>query len=251
MAKLIQTTLFQSSQKESMPEKKEENPIVRPKDAATLIIVRKDHGRPRVLMGQRHARHKFMPNKFVFPGGRVDAGDSRVQSLSDLSEPVKDKLTRSCSEARARGFAMAAIRETFEEAGLIVGKPHNNHYQTRSKSWLPFFSEGFAPILRPLDLVARAITPPNRFRRFDARFFCVDAQHVHGLDQQHIIGSGELLKLHWATFIEAQKLELPQITQFVLQEVERRLNASPDQLKKMPIPFVHTRNERHYYDMIQ
>ncbi len=234
-----------------MQEKKEEKPIVRPKDAATLIIVRKDHERPHVLMGQRHASHKFMPNKFVFPGGRVDAGDSRVQSLSDLSEPVKNKLARSCSEARARGFAMAAIRETFEETGLIVGKPHNNHCQTRSKAWLPFFSEGFAPILRPLDLVARAITPPNRFRRFDAHFFCVDAQHVHGLDQTHMTGSGELLKLHWVTFIDAQKLELPQITQFVLQEVERRLNASPSQLNKIPIPFVHTRNERHYYDTIQ
>ncbi|MBF0280855.1 MAG: NUDIX hydrolase [SAR324 cluster bacterium] len=235
-----------------MPENhKKSKTIVYPKDAATLLIVRKDQGTPRVLMGQRHGKLKFMPNKFVFPGGRVDAGDSRVSSLSELKDGVKKKLLRNCSEARARGLAMAAIRETFEEAGLIVGKPHHDRCRTRSKSWLPFFSEGFAPTLEPLDLVARAITPPNRFRRFDARFFSVDACHVHGLDQPHLTGSGELLKLHWVAFDEAEKLELPQITHFVLQEVERRIGASSDQLKKMPIPFVHTRNEQFYYDTIQ
>ena len=52
---------------------------VRPRDAATLILVRNDGATPQVLMGQRHANHKFMPNKFVFPGGRVDPADSRVR----------------------------------------------------------------------------------------------------------------------------------------------------------------------------
>ena len=230
---------------------KERKEILRPKDAATLMIVRRDHQHPQVLMGQRNARHQFMPNKFVFPGGRVDAGDSRVKSLTDLTEQVKKKLTQSCSEARARGLAMAAVRETFEEAGLIVGKPHHNHFQTRSKAWLPFFSEGFAPTLAPLDLVARAITPPQRVRRFDARFFSVDARHVHGLAQPHLTGSGELLQLHWVTFAEAKELDLPQITLFVLQVLEKRLNASSQAVKQMAIPFVHTRNHHHFFDIIE
>ena len=100
---------------------------VRPRDASTLIIVRRDGSAPRVLMGQRHADHKFMPNKFVFPGGRVDPADSRIVPIVDLRAAVARRLMARMrgtpTERRARALAMAAIRETFEETGLVIGRP--------------------------------------------------------------------------------------------------------------------------------
>lgn len=224
--------------------------VIRPRDAATLIIVRRDVVPPRVLMGQRHDNHVFLPNKYVFPGGGVDPGDSRVKPLTDLSSQVKKGLLQGCSEARARGLAMAAIRETFEEAGLIVGEPHDNQCQTRSKSWLPFFNQGFAPTLKPLELIARAITPPNRIRRFDARFFCVDAQYVHGLEHPYMTGSGELLELCWVTLTEGQNLDTSQITRIILKVLEKRLQTSLDEVEKIKIPFYYSRYGRHIVDTI-
>ena len=82
---------------------------VRPRDAATLIIVRSDLKTPKVLMGKRAAGHKFMPNKFVFPGGRVDAGDNRIRPPHDLHPEVMRRLRAGCSENKARALALAAL----------------------------------------------------------------------------------------------------------------------------------------------
>ena len=90
---------------------------VRPKDAATLIIVRRDAKQAKILMGKRAAGHKFMPNKFVFPGGKVDPGDGRIRPPNDFHPDVLKRLVKGCSESRARALGLAAIRETFEETG--------------------------------------------------------------------------------------------------------------------------------------
>ncbi len=50
-------------------------PVIRPKDAATIILVRRQRRKLYVLMGMRHSRHAFMPDRYVFPGGRVDRAD--------------------------------------------------------------------------------------------------------------------------------------------------------------------------------
>jgi len=97
---------------------------MRPRDAATLIIVERARGKTRVLMGKRHAGHKFMPGKFVFPGGAVEPSDRRMSVAGALDEIVEAKLlarTRHTSHDYARGLALAAIRETFEETGLALG----------------------------------------------------------------------------------------------------------------------------------
>ena len=97
---------------------------LRPRDAATLIMLRGNGSGTKVLMGKRHAGHKFLPNKFVFPGGRVDFADCRHPPASDLHPKVADKLLTKMrgrpSAGRARGLAMAAVRETFEETGRLV-----------------------------------------------------------------------------------------------------------------------------------
>ena len=220
----------------------------RPVDAATLILVRNDGRQPRILMGQRAAGHKFMPNKFVFPGGKVDPGDGRLQPPHDLHPAVMERLTRGCSASRARALALAAIRETFEETGLVLGEPETPTLKTRSPHWREFLSYDVNPRLDSLHLVARAITPPYRKKRFDARFFMGDAELIQGDVHERPEGSGELLRLHWVTLKDAQALELPNITRIVLAEVERRLREGHQPEDRGP--FVYFRHGKPVVDEI-
>lgn len=220
----------------------------RPRDAATLILVRSDGKHPRILMGQRAAGHKFMPNKFVFPGGKVDAGDGRLQPPHDLHPEVMQRLTRGCTPSRARALAMAAIRETYEETGLVLGEPDTPTLKTRSPHWREFLKYDINPRLDSLHLIARAITPPYRNKRFDARFFMGDAELIQGDVHERPQGSGELLQLHWVTLKDAHALELPNITRIVLAEVERRLREGHQPAD--PGPFVYFRHGKPIVDEI-
>jgi 8-oxo-dGTP pyrophosphatase MutT (NUDIX family) len=221
---------------------------VRPKDAATLIVVRRDGPQPRVLMGKRAAGHKFMPNKFVFPGGKVDAGDSRLAPPHSLHAAVLKRLSEGCSETRARALAMAAIRETYEETGLVLGEPETPTLKTRSPHWRAFLRHDINPRLDTLHLVARAITPPYRSRRFDARFFMAEADLIQGDVHAPPVGSGELLEIHWVSLADAEALELPNITRMVLAEVARRISEghSPED----DGPFVHFKHGKPVIDRI-
>ena len=221
---------------------------VKPRDAATLIIVRRDGKLPRILMGQRAAGHKFMPNKFVFPGGKVDAGDHRLQPPYDLHPAVMSRLTRDCSETRARALALAAIRETYEETGLVLGEPDTPTLKTRSPHWRNFLQYDVNPRLDRLHLVARAITPPYRNRRYDARFFMADADLIQGDVHEAPQGSGELLRLHWVSLADTHALPLPSITRMVLGEVERRLERGHK--PEDPGPFIYFRNGKSVIDQI-
>jgi 8-oxo-dGTP pyrophosphatase MutT (NUDIX family) len=221
---------------------------VKPKDAATLIIVRRDNKHPKILMGKRAASHKFMPNKFVFPGGKVDAGDSRIRPPRDLHPSVLKRLMKGCSETRARSLAMAVIRETFEETGLVLGESDSVTIKSRSPQWDAFLQHGINPRLDTLNVIARAITPPYRNRRFDTRFFMVEADLIQGGVHTAPVGSGELLELHWVSVKEAEKLELPIITRMILKEVEQRL-VTPHSLDVQG-PFIHFRNGKPIMDKI-
>lgn len=196
------------------------SPPLHPKDAATLLVIRRDGPRPRVLMGRRVGGHVFMPDKWVFPGGRIHPADFRVPAASELGDATAAALARTCALPRARALAVAAIRETFEETGLIVGRPGTG--RSRSDEWRDFLASGYLPDLAPLAFVARAITPPARTRRFDARFFTVDAEHLVSLDPG--AGSGELDEIAWFDWEAAAGLDLPGITRAILAEVALREN---------------------------
>lgn len=183
---------------------------MRPVDAATLIILR---NRREVLMGVRSTEHVFVPGHYVFPGGRVDAGDARVPAPVRLRKTVQEKLTQSASPARARALAMAAVRETFEETGLLLGRRTAQPLTTRSPGWRAFYRRGLVPALDRLDYIARAITPPDNVRRFDARFFLADARHVQG----ELRGNGELHDLQWVPLAETPDLPMIGITRLVLE----------------------------------
>jgi len=213
-------------------------PSLRPKDAATLVLVKREKGVARVLMGKRHAGMAFQPNKYVFPGGRLDPGDQRIAIGGDLKPHVLAKTSIGITPERARGLARAAIRETFEEAGILVGERNATIPRTRAPAWVRFLAQGVMPRLDVLELIARAVTPPGRTRRFDARFFMADAEAIaHTLDAAE---DGELLMPAWLTLAEARALDLPSITRRILDEVEVRIVDGSDESRLIPF-FRYTR----------
>src|SRR3979411_1616750 len=150
------------------------SPYVRPKDAATLILVDRSGPAPKVLLGKRHQRHKFMPGRFVFPGGRVDPIDRVMPVARPLNPHAQANLMKHlprASAAKAQAFALASIRETFEETGLLVGARSNEVANVPGGPWTAFAEAKILPDLAELPFSGRASTPPGRPRRFDARFF--------------------------------------------------------------------------------
>ena len=207
---------------------------LRPRDAATLILVRQGASGAEVLMGERSAAHVFVPGHYVFPGGRVDRSDAFVKPAAPLRPGVQTHLEASCSPRRAQALALAAVRETFEETGLLLGEKSDALRPKRSpKGWEHFYSTGLVPSLDHLSYVARAITPVGRPRRFNARFFATEATAVHS----EFAGSGELEKLHWFPIGEAMQLKnIRQITQLVLQEIEARMKEDALHDDARPVP---------------
>jgi 8-oxo-dGTP pyrophosphatase MutT (NUDIX family) len=217
---------------------------LRPRDAATLILVDQSSGEPRVLLGRRRADLVFMPGRFVFPGGRVDLADRHIAVEDDLHPGNTDRLMVAMrgnpSAQRARALALAAVRETFEEAGLVIGVPAAaGSALPKAAVWQEFFGHGFRPALGQLTFFARAITPPGRPRRFDTRFFCAPSSAiVHTI----AIAGGELSDLEWHSIAQARTLELPNITRVVLEDLGERLAADALHASDLPVPFYHRRN---------
>ena len=194
----------------------------RPKDAATLILVRPGKSGVEVLMGKRSGRHSFMPDKYVFPGGRVDPADGRVPAASELHPRSEEKLGIG-TRRTPRAFALTAIRETFEETGLIVGKASADTAKRRvNKDWKLFFNQNAMPSLHGLRYIGRAVTPPYRPKRFDARFFMADAREAL-IDQRPPVDGAELSDLQWVTLEDAIALDLPSVTRFMLGEIGERV----------------------------
>lgn len=215
---------------------------VQPKDAATLILVDRSGKTPRVLLGKRHHKHAFMPGKYVFPGGRLDAADRLMTPLDELGEICARRLGQHVPKwtaSRGRALALAAIRETSEETGLLIGKRDGAAVSSKAESWSPFVKEQIRPSLSALTFVARAITPPKRPRRFDTRFFLADRKDV-GAEIVGIVGEeSELIALEWLTFDDALQAELPNITKVVVREIASRLETG--ELLR-PAPFYYFRN---------
>lgn len=204
-----------------------DNPV-EPRDAATMVLVRSDGPEPRILMGLRSGGHDFMPHKYVFPGGRMDSCDHDIKAVGALN-PTCQALLAQKSKTSPEGLALAAIRETFEETGLLIGEKPNaplDHSNIDDESWKTFFSQNVQPRLNHLEFIGRAITPPYRPKRFDARFFLARSEQVLA-QLKRPIDSHELLELRWFTFAEINQLDLPGITRFVISETQKRLK-TPD-----------------------
>lgn len=163
-------------------------------------------------MGRRSARHKFLPDMFVFPGGRLDAGDFAA-ATGEYRGDVAERLARHVDRRVARALGAAALRETHEEAGLRVRG------------------------LEGLDYLARAITPSRSPIRFHGRFFMADASTAEG----GLGGSGELLDLAFRPIDASLSLPIADITEFILGEIGRLLTASSPERRAL---FWHYRKDK-------
>ena len=243
----------------SEPEKEEKeddsHPYRRPKDAATLILVDRSGSVPKVLVGKRHDNVVFMPGKFVFPGGRVDATDNRIPVAAEIPKALEKKLisgSPKIAPARARALAVAAIREACEETGLCLGRKPTRMNGVASKltgEWKPFADAGLLPDPSGLFLIARAITPPGRVRRFDTRLFTADASAIAHRIEGVVHADAELVELAWVELGSLSLADLHQMTKMVLRELDKRLSLGP--LSHVAeVPFFHFYSGKMQRDVI-
>lgn len=215
------------------------------RDAATIIVLRDARTRPAILMGQRGSKAAFMPNKFVFPGGAVDPGDAGIPLAAPLPEPCLTRVQSDTDGPGPAALAAAAIRELWEESGLILGEPAT--WDAPPEDWIGFAETGYRPAANALRFVFRAITPPGRPRRFDARFFLVDAKALASDPDDFSRASDELKHLQWVPLQKARNFDLPFITEVVLAEVTARL---PELDAPPSVPFFKNDDEETLFEQL-
>ncbi len=212
------------------------------RDAASVILLRNDGDVPAVLMGQRGASAAFMPNKFVFPGGALDIGDRQVKLAVPLQQACMTRLRAESDPALAEPLVLAAIREVWEETGLQIGESTTDAApRNLPADWHSYFATGARPSAAGLRFVFRAITPPGRPRRFDARFFVADAACIRGDIDDFSRASDELQRLQWIALDQARNFDLPFITEVVLAEIEADLK---DPARNSRVPFFYNAEGR-------
>ena len=187
--------------------------VVRPRDAASLLIYRRHGAQLEVLMGKRRPGARFLPDVYVFPGGALDAAD--VLGAADAlaaqggASGSRTGLTPSWVKALAArddvhvaALLHAALRESHEESG-----------------WR--WPDASLPRLDRTGLryLGRAITPAQSPRRFHARFFAVPCEQM----QQDPHADGELLDLRWVDARNPEQLPIIDVTEFMLTELLREL----------------------------
>ncbi|MEP5153729.1 NUDIX hydrolase [Planktotalea sp.] len=208
--------------------------------ASTVIVLRNRMDAPSVLMGQRGAKAAFMPNKFVFPGGAVDKGDADIKLSKPINAGCQTHLRLKTDIANPHALGVAAIRELWEETGLILGQ-HGQWDTPPPEDWTDYAATGHVPDASALQFVFRAITPPGRPRRFDARFFLIDADDLQGDIDDFSAASDELSHLQWIPLEEVRNFDLPFITEVVLAEISGRTN-DPTPPANVPM-FLNTEEE--------
>ncbi len=188
---------------------------VHARDAASLILLRGSRRNPEVLLGRRRLDARFMPGIYVFPGGRVDRGDYAHAAPFSIRDDVLTKLERHCAPRRARALIWAAIRETWEESGLLVGQPGRIQNATLSPLHEAYAQAGLTPLTGQLDYIARAITPARSPIRYNTRFFLADGAIAPGI----LHHTSELEDIGWRSVSEAiNDLDLMNVTHFALTE---------------------------------
>lgn len=204
---------------------------MRPRDAASILLIDRSRERPHVLVGKRGNRHAFMPDLYVFPGGRRDRTDHALPFSADLHPAVISRLVSDAPgrlrPASARALALAAIRELGEETGLL---PEHTGSQA-------------VPDLSRLRYVARAITPPGHVRRFDTRFFLTFADEIN-VNLASLQDSDELSDLRWLDMADISGLKMPDITRTVLEDVTNLMIGDPSVPFGTPVPFYFMRHGR-------
>ena len=218
-------------------------------DAGVVILIDQAPPEPRIMFGHRRPDNVFLPDKWVFPGGRFDDGDLSVEACDALHARDHAALMSGIAAAYPASFsttlALTAVREVFEETGLVIGSLGAMR-DPIPDAWQPFAALGFQPAIAGLRFVARAITPPGRTRRYDTRFFLADASVVvadSGRDD------GEFTEKGWFTFSECRALDLPYITRLILEDAIQTFE-NPAGVTNAGVPFYYQDRTTYRRDLI-
>lgn len=244
LGKTLADRMTKSERDQSFPDSE-------PRDAATLMLIDRSGSEPKVLLGRRHADHKFMPGKFVFPGGRIEALDRDMSAASELHPDTEKKLNERVTTpgpAYARAFALAAVREMAEETGLLLGVKRDTPPVTPGEIWAEFAKARVHPDVGNIHFIARAITPPRRPRRFDTRFFTADASAIAHKIEGVVGPESELVELTWVPIEQATHLDMPTITGIVLEELLARVEAG--MAHSLPVPFYFMVEQKFHRELL-
>lgn len=207
----------------------------RPKDAAAILLIDRSGADKTVLVGRRSVRHAFMPDLYVFPGGRRDSADNRTPIGSDY-HPTTEQLLLAAMGAlaarRVRGLGVCALRELYEETGLVKGRSFSN------------------PDLSILRYVARAITPPGSVRRYDTHFFACFIDEL-GVDREMMNDSSELSDLRFIDIAGDISIKMPEITKTVLADLHSIVSSEPSLPFGTSVPCYLMRNGRNVRDIVE
>lgn len=201
------------------------NIIVRPKDASSLIILKKNRDETFVLMGKRPLSSRFMPGVFVFPGGVLEKEDRLANKFFNLkSNSYKNKNNfKANSISHAQSLLLTAIRETAEETGLYLAKKKNyekKQFNISNSTWQKFIKNLYFPSIDKLFFFGRAITPSTIKIRFHARFFIAFYENFIG----EIESNGELEDIGWYSLKDAKKNNIADVTEFIIDEISKYNN---------------------------
>jgi 8-oxo-dGTP pyrophosphatase MutT (NUDIX family) len=208
-----------------------------PIPSATIILLRPSDNGLEVLMGLRHARHSFMPNRFVFPGGRVDPEDENPSGFEELVPLYRADQEPGLSDQELMTLARTTIREMLEETDLFLAHPLLTDPSPSPEAvWQAFQRQGLRPAFEDLIMIARAITPPGLPKRFDARFFLADGRLALG-DLPSDGDSGELVELGWRPVNQLNDMKMPTITRVVLDIAIKSWSDDGPHLPDSPFEF--------------
>jgi 8-oxo-dGTP pyrophosphatase MutT (NUDIX family) len=188
--------------------------VVRPRDSASLILLRGEGHDLELLAGRRPGHVRFMPGVWVFPGGAIDPDDRKSWRVEAGGDNLPPRLVP---------CARAALRETWEEVGVLVGRrePAERPALAGAHGLTPprltpieaaYAERGITASFDALTYVGRAITPTRVFRRFNTRFFLADASAVFG----DPVSTDELEDVGWHPIGRRPLDPFRDVTQFML-----------------------------------
>lgn len=166
-------------------------------DASTVLLLRQDKGL-RVLMVKRSSRSSFMPSRYVYPGGALEPQDMALAAACVRSWSAQALRDMGADDPlHATALCVAAVRETFEEAGILLATGPSPSGLDVWQAKLNAREVDFAQVLAStglsvdldLTLFERWITPTFEHRRFDARFFVAPCppEHLAALDHAEVV----------------------------------------------------------------
>ena len=219
----------------------------KPKDASTLIIIRKNKKKTFVLMGQRPMQSKFMPGVYVFPGGVTEKEDQQAYKFFKLkpNKQVNKKVVKSYSNSHCQSLLLTAIRETAEETGLYLAEEDQGIPKTfinGNSSWNHFTEKSYIPSIHKLLFFGRAITPSKLKIRFHARFFLAFYEDFVG----NMKANRELENLDWISLNEAKNKKIADVTEFMLNEIIKLNNNYSNIYNKKVFPMFTWKNNKRW-----